>query len=321
MIFFILLLLPIAFLLLAFFNGSEMAYVSCNKLKLRYKANEGDRAAQEIYRLHRDPKRFLTMILVGTNFMHVTVVGLATFLLESQFHIEQEWVITSILALPIIIFAESVPKDWFRHRADDFIYRFAGVLGFFDRALSGFSQILADLSDSIIRVTMGDIKGNPFITREEFRYVIEESAKDGVLHEHEKQLIHTILNLSTVPVSDVMVPVAQFPKLSLTSHVGDIKSLARKVDTDAILVYEEIPSIVVGIIHVFDVLFEEDEGIVLSRFLKAPLFIPQDTNSERAIFLLQSKHASFGVVTSPRGEVIGVVRLENLIRVRIPHKP
>src|SRR3989338_3628717 len=123
------------FVLLGFFAGSEMAYLSCNKLKLRHLADEGDRKANIVMRFHQDPKRFLTTILIGTNLAHVTIAGLVTYILEERFHLNEEWIITLILAPLIIIFGETIPKDWFRHKADDFIYRFAFILDFFDRLL------------------------------------------------------------------------------------------------------------------------------------------------------------------------------------------
>ncbi len=310
----IILIILIAFVLLGFFAGSEMAYLSCNKLKLRHLADEGNRNAKMVMHFHEDPKRFLTNILLGTNLMHVTVTGLVTYVLEERFHFTREWITVSILSLLIVIFAETIPKDWFRIKADDFIYRFAFILRLLDRMLSGISKVLVMLTDFFINTTAPNVKRSPFVTREEFRYVIEESAKGGVLLAHEKQLIDTILNLSSVRVEEVMVPVAKFPKVSLTDKVREVKEVARHNKTQAVLVYEEIPTLVVGVVYVFDVLFEEDDDQTLSNYLKAPLFISHDTTAEKAIFLLQSKHASYGAVINASRELIGVVSIENLIQ-------
>lgn len=311
----VVLLILIAFGLTGLFAGSEMAYVSCNKLKLRHRADQGDRRAQEVLRFHRNPKRFLTTVLIGNNLMHVTVVGLATYLAESRFGITNGVLITLFLSFPIIVFAETVPKDWFRYKADEFVYRVAPVIGFLDRLLGSVSDIMVSLTDFLAGLTAKHLARSPMITREEFRYVIEESAKGGVLLEHEKRLIDTILSLSSVRVGDVMTPIAKFPKVPITSWVRDIKDVARRTQTDAVLVFEEIPSLVVGIVYVFDVLFEINEDELLSRFLKAPLFISHDTSSEKAIFLLQSKHASYAAVINAENEVAGVVKLENLLQL------
>ena len=308
------LIIIIAFILLGFFAGSEMAYLSCNKLKLRHLADEGDRKAQIVMRFHRHPDRFLTNILIGTNLMHVTVTGMTTYLIEKIFYVKYEWITVLILSMVIVIFAETVPKNWFRHKADDFIYRFAYLLDFLDRIFSWVSTVLIKLTDFLIETTAPEIKKSPYVTREEFRYVIEESAKKGVLLAHEQQLINTILNLSSLRVSELMVPVAKFPNVSITDKIKNVKEVARKTKDQAVLVYEEIPSLIVGMIYVFDVLFEENEEETLSRYLKAPLFITDDTTAEKAIFILQSQHASYGAVINADREVVGVISLENLIR-------
>ena len=309
-----LLLASVAFVLFGFFAGSEMAYLSCNKLRLRHLADEGDRRAQIILRFHRDPKRFLTTILIGTNLMHVTVTGLITFLWATRFPFLSEWLVVPILSLLIIIFAETIPKYWFRHRADDFIYRFAFTLNLLDRLLGGCSKLVMALTDLLLRASAPGAKRSPYVTREEFRYVIEESTKGGVLLAHEKQLIDTILNLGSVRVEELMIPVAKFPKVSLTEPVSRVKEIARLTTSQVVLVYEEIPTLIVGLVYVFDVLFEKDETGSLAGFLKAPFFIDHDVTAEKAILLLQSKHASYGIVIHVNGEVVGVVSLENLIQ-------
>ena len=310
----LLLLAFVSFILLGFFAGSEMAYLSFNKLKLRHLADEGDPRARIVMRFHQDPKRYLTMILLGTNLTHVTFTGILTYLFVVRFQWMADWVLVIVLSFLIILLAETVPKDWFRHRADDFIYRFARILDFLDRLFGGLSKIFVRLTDILIQSTSSNIKRSPYVTREEFRYVIEESTKGGVLLAHEKQLIDTILNLSSVRVETLMVPIAKFPMVPLTDRVRDVKEVARRTKTQAMLVYEEIPSLVVGIVYVFDLLFEEGEDQTLSPYLRAPLFMSYDTTAEKAIFLLQSKHASYGAVISANREVVGVVSLENLIR-------
>jgi len=311
----ILILILVTFIGCGLFAGAEMAYLSCNKLKLRHLADQGNHNARLVMRFHSNPHRFLTTVLVGYNLMHVTLIALATYVFETRFGIDEEWVVVLVMAPLVIIFAETVPKDWFRYKADDFIYRFAPILALLDRALSGFSKMLEIITDILIALSGSSTKRSPFVTREEFGYVVDESAKKGVLHQHEKKMIHTILNLSTKPVNEVMIPLSKFPKISLTSKISDVKRIARKTKADAILVYEEIPSIVVGIIYVFDILFEQNEDKPLSQYLKAPLFISHDMSSEKALFTIQSKRCSYAVVINPLREVVGVVELENLIRI------
>lgn len=310
----ILILFLILFVLSAFFSGSEMAFLSCNKLKLRHRIDSGDPAAKIIHRYRKDPKRLLATILIGNNLTNVAITSIFTYLLSYYFNIRSELIITLTLAPLLIIFCEIIPKDLCRIKADDYIYRFAFVLRWLEGVLMPLSFSILRLMDVLNAMTFSKVKRNPLVTKDEFRYVVEESAQKGVLKEYEKRLVHTILSLDNVTVGEVMTPLREFATLELTKKVKDVKDLARSSKRQVVLVYEEIPSIVVGIIYVFDVLFAEREEEGLKNYLRSPLFVPEDQSVEKTILLLQSKHSSYAAVTNADREVVGVVSIDNLIR-------
>jgi len=310
----LIILFLIAFALSAFFAGSEMAYISSNKLKAKHLAGTGSRSARLVLRFQRDPKWVLSTLLIGYNLAHVTLTSLFAYVMMVQFGIHDEWIVTLLLAPFIIIFAETVPKDWFRQKADDFIYRIAPVLLFFEWLFYPILKLMVAITDFFTSLMPPSTKRSLFVTKDELRYMVSESAREGVLHEHEKQLINTILDLRSISVEEVMTPLKPSPKLELARTVGDAKRIARQSKEPFILIYEEIPSLVVGIVYVFDILFEEDLDKGIGAYLHAPLFIPQNLSVEKAIFLLQSKHSSSAAVTNEANEVVGVVDIENLIR-------
>ncbi|MDD5672107.1 MAG: hypothetical protein PHN49_10750, partial [Candidatus Omnitrophica bacterium] len=82
-----------------------------------------------------------------------------------------------------------------------------------------------------------------------------------------------------------------------------------------VLVYEEIPSIVVGMIYVFDLLFEENEEQSLKNYLRSPVFLSHQTSAETAFLTLQQKRQSVAFVMDTEGEVAGVVPIERLMVV------
>ncbi|PIQ85419.1 MAG: hypothetical protein COV74_08890 [Candidatus Omnitrophica bacterium CG11_big_fil_rev_8_21_14_0_20_45_26] len=310
----LILLMGFTFLLMAFFAGSEMAFLSCNKLKAKHLASTGKSAATIVQDFQREPKWILTTILIGTNFAHVSLTAIFAYMMERSFHIHEEWVITIMLAPFVIIFAETVPKDWFRQKADTFVYVIAPIFRFFEKVFSPVLKIVVAVSDFFISLMPPPVKRSLFVTKDEFKYMVNESASEGVLQEHEQKMIHTILDLGSVTVGEVMTPIKRAPKVELSGKVKDVKETARQHKKPMVLVYEEMPTLVVGIIHIFDVLFENDLNKRLASFLRAPLFIPQEQSVEATIFLLQSKHSSCALVTNASREVIGMVELENLIR-------
>ena len=310
----LLILFSAMFLLMAFFAGSEMAFLSCNKLKVKHLADQGDRSASIVHRFQKDPHHVLTTILIGTNLAHVTLTSLFAYGMKTYIGISSEWFDTLILVPFIIIFAETIPKDWFRQKADDFIYTLAPVLLFFERVFSPFSRVILWFGDFLVNLMQPNAKSNLFVTKNEFRSIVDESTRGGVLSEHEKRLIHTILDLGSTTAADVMTPLRLVPQLELSRKASDAKTLAKNTNQPIILIYEEIPSIVVGVMYIFDILFEENPNAGLKQYLRSPLFIPQELSVEKTIYLLQSKHSSYAAVTNANREVIGIVEIEDLIR-------
>lgn len=304
----------ILFVLLAFFEGAEMAMLSCNKLRLKHLADSGQESAKIIYEFQRKPQWILTTILIGTNIAHVALVALFTYAMGEYFNIQEEWLVTLILTPLIIIFAETIPKDWFRQKADEFIYWVGPILLFFEKIFSPLIKYTLKITDFMVGLVPSETHRNPFVTKDEFRMIVNESAQGGVLHEHEKHLIHTILDLGSMTVKDVMTDFKQFPQIELSGKIKDIKTLARQSKKPIVLVYEEIPSIVVGVVYVFDILFEANEEAGLRQYLRSPLFVPQDTSVEKTILLMQSKHSSYAVATNVEHEIVGVIAIENLIK-------
>ena len=62
----------------AFFSGAEIAVISCNRLKMRHLAREGNRAAMAVERILGDLRRMVTTTLFGTNFCNVATAAAAT---------------------------------------------------------------------------------------------------------------------------------------------------------------------------------------------------------------------------------------------------
>ncbi len=310
-----LLLFFIFFALAAFFAGSEMAFVSSDKLKLRKLAEAGNPAAGTLLKLSEEPQKILTTLLIANNIAHVTVTVLLTYILKEVFHLHSEWVVTAIMVPLLIIFAEMLPKDYGRLRAQNvllqgpvlFLLRFFTLLFYYP------TVFLLKVVSLILKRFGAEQRKNIFVNESEFRSLIEESVKSGVLNRYEKKIIDTIMDFERVGVSSVMIPLEKAPKVDLTANLGEVKRVAQEAHSRMVLVYEEEPSIVVGMIYVYDILFQHDDHLGLRNFLRSPVFLNQKASLEKAFLTLQEKRQSYAVVTDDELEVIGVVPIEKLL--------
>ena len=309
----LLLLFVGSLILSAFFSASEMAFVSANRIQLREAADSGNRSAQRIVPLLERPHHFLTTLLIGNNIVNITATAILTYALKKGFDLESGWLVTAIMAPLLIVFGEMVPKDYGRLRSQNFLLSFAGLLNLLSYIFKIPVWLTLRAVDSLLGSIGSEEQKSIFVDEAEFRSLIEESTKTGILEHHEKQLIDTILDFERILVDSVMIPVDKVPKVNITSSVKTVKDLARRTKTRMVLVYEEIPTLVVGMIYVFDLLFEKHETQLLKKFLRSPIFLPQQTSIEKAFLTLQNKRQSFAVVMDANAEVIGVVPIERLL--------
>ena len=303
----------LAIALSAFFSGSEMAFVSSNKLKLRELADKGDRRAKAVLRLNHQPQDFLAALLIGNNTVNVTSTVILAYLAERFLDIRSEWFVLLVMAPVLIIFAEMVPKDYCRMRAIPFLLDQIFWLQWLQRIFYLPVRLLFGVVHLLWPGLSRRADRSIFVNEEEFRSLIEESTRHGIVGAQEKKLIGTILDFERIQVHSVMVPVAQVAMVDIHSKVADIKRIARESHSRIMLVYEEIPSIVVGMIYVFDLLLKGESAQGLRDFLRAPIFIPETTSIEKAFLTLQQKRHSYGAVTDSAGNVKGVVPIENLL--------
>lgn len=297
----------------AFFSGAEMAFVSANKLRLREMADAGDKNARFIMQLQQHPNYFLTAILIGNNAVNVTAISIATYLFKEYLGWNSEWAVMWVTAPLLIIFAEMVPKDYGRLNAIPFLLGqtlwLKGLKAVLYGPIIAFFKALNFIWPSFQQGVVRDI----FVNEEEFRSLIEESTQRGIVGPQEEKLIHTILDFERIHVSSVMVPVDKIPMVDIQSKIEDVKQIARETQVRMMLVYEEIPSIVMGMVYVFDILWEKENAQGLHDFLRAPIFIPEDTSLAKAFLTLQKKRQSYAVVTDRAGDIKGVVPVERLL--------
>jgi len=131
------LLVLLTLVLSAFFSGSEIAFLSANKLSIEVLKNKGSKRGHMLTDLYNDPKTFLSTMLVGNNIVLViyTILfsSIITPLLELLFPAGTftiTFLTTIILTIVILVFGEFLPKTVFRLYANELIYRMALALNF-----------------------------------------------------------------------------------------------------------------------------------------------------------------------------------------------
>ncbi len=302
----------ILLLLAAFLAASEMAFISVHPVRLREQSEKGSRGAKAILDLRADHQHFLGTILIATNLTHISATTLMSYLLESRFSIHSEIVVTAIMLPILLIFCEVFPKEYARLHSLSFLTREERWLMLLYRVLYWPAHAFIKITEMVFP-SFKKRNEKIFMNEVEFKALVSESEKRGVLDPHERDFVNMILDFERISVRSVMTPLVQVAAVELRADIQAVREKAREKQDRVVLVYEDDPAIVVGVVYVFDVLTKERENGPLNEFLKAPLFISESMPLEEAFQILRRKRQSFALVTDSRYEVIGVVPIENLL--------
>ena len=114
---FVVLIIFVCLVLQAFFAGSEISLISCDKVKVKALADQGSKRAQLVINSVRNIERFISTALVGINLSLILSTIVLTFYIEDRFGEGGELYTVLILSPLIVIFGQVVPKAIFqKHR-------------------------------------------------------------------------------------------------------------------------------------------------------------------------------------------------------------
>ena len=96
----------------AYFSATETAFTSLNRIRLKTRADDGDKRAARTLALAADFDRLLSTLLIGNNIVNIAATTIGTVLFIRLVGPEQgPTVSTVVLTVVILIFGEISPKS------------------------------------------------------------------------------------------------------------------------------------------------------------------------------------------------------------------
>jgi CBS domain containing-hemolysin-like protein len=308
--------LPLSFLL----SGMEAGVFALNRLRVRRLARAGRPSAGLLNRFLENPEKFLWTILVGNTLANFLILG---FTLE-KIH---EWLLGNRV-LDVAVFAAFVflfyaffdllPKMLFRTFPNQLCLSAASVFRLVNFVLSPLVLVVEDFSKTVLCWTGGRaFTGRLFGNREEMRAVMQESAQ--ALTSDERVMINRVLDLQNFTVQQITTPLGQTVTLEMQTPVGEALKLAREKKFSRLPVWETRAGRprIAGLLMVGPLLFRDDLDLQkpVAAHITPALFLNEDTRLEIALRRMRCAGERLAVVLARDGTEIGVVTLEDVLKV------
>ncbi|MCB0643625.1 MAG: DUF21 domain-containing protein, partial [Phaeodactylibacter sp.] len=228
----------IFFLLLsALFSGTEIAFLSANKLRIELKKNMGSRRGSILARFYEKPSQFIGSMLVGNNIALVIFTTLMTIplepLLRDYFYIQNGGLLllinTVIITVIVLIFGEFLPKTLFRLFADNILYFLAYPLRFLQLILGPPAWVMTKLSNFLLVhlfKSPSEVIDNPFtrLDLEDFIKSTRTESEDDI----DTELFGKALNLRDVRVKECMIPRPEIESIEASATIQDLIDLFKE---------------------------------------------------------------------------------------------
>ncbi len=326
-----LLVIVLLTLLQGFFVAAEIALVSVRRSRIEQLVEEGNRGARRVRKLLDDPGRFLAVIQLSLTFLGffasaftaVSLAGnLSTFLVDLGVGASTASglalvVVTVLLSLFTIVFAELVPKTFALAWAERFALAQARPIELLGRLLSPIVALLTSITRGVSRIFGAEVNTEAQITAEELRLIVERGGEQGILEAEEEQMINAVIELGERHLHEVMVPRVSIVSLPVTATSEQAIDTIVAEGHSRIPVYEKTIDHIVGILYAKDLLpflrAAAEEPPALRTLLRPPLFVPESMSVDDLLHELQRRKVHLAIVLDEYGGTAGLVSIEDLL--------
>ena len=315
----------------AFFVAAEIALVSIRRSRVEQLVEEGRPGARRVRRLLDEPGRFLAVCQLGLTFIGFFASAFAAVSLADQLTgllvsagMDRSTasgvsllIVTIILSLFTIVFAELVPKTLALANAERVAIALSLPIDFLSRALGPVVRFLTWVTNGVVRLFGAEVTSEAQITAEELRLIVERGGEQGILEAEEEQMINAVIELGDQRVHEVMVPRIHMVALPVEATFDEAIDKVIEEGHSRIPVYEDSIDEIVGILYAKDLLpflkASADERPSLRSILRTPVFVPESMTVDDLLHELQRRKVHLAIVLDEYGGIAGLVTIEDLL--------
>ena len=296
----------------AYFSATETAFTSLNRIRLKTKAENGNRRAARTLALAEQYDKLLSTILIGNNIVNITATTVATVLCTKLFHEYGPTVSTVSLTIIILIFGEISPKSLAKENPEAWAMFAAPLLGLLMVVLTPVNFLFGLWKKLLGRVFRGG--GDDGITEEELVGMVDQAETEGGLDEHESDLIRAAIEFNDLEVSEILTPRVDLVAAEEDSTMEEVAALFAESGYSRIPIYHETIDNIVGVVHEKDFYAARYRGETLLANLKSPVFYTTgNTKISELLRILQKNKAHMAVVVDEYGGTEGIATLEDIL--------
>ena len=316
----------------AIFACAEIAVLSINETKLERMAEQGNKRAKRLFKLTREPAKFLATIQVAItlsgflgsafaadNFSEPLVdwiVSLGVSIPRATLDTIAVVVITLILSYFTLVFGELVPKRVAMKKAESFGLGISGLISGISTIFKPIVWFLSVSTNATLRLMGIDPdESDEQVSEEEIRMMVDAGSEKGAIDEEEKEFIQNVFEFDDLTAGEISVHRTEVTILWMEDSMEEWAKTIHDSRHTLYPVCEDSADNVIGILNAKDYfrLDEKTRETVMREAVKEPFFVPETIKADVLFRKMKKTRNIMAIVLDEYGGMVGIVTLNDLI--------
>ena len=311
----------VSLILIGFFAGYEIAFISANRLSIELKKKQGLRSGIILSNFMESPAKFIGTCLIGLNIVLVIYGLLFTAFLKgiawNPLEVENEYlklvIDTIISTFVVLVFGEFIPKAIFKARNDKLLAFFAPVAEFFHTLLQPLASVFVTIAQWILTYIFNvrvNNKNEAFSKVDLEHFFQQTKDQDEENQELNTELFENALSLPLVKIRQCLVPRTEIEGADIHTSIEALKKQFIKTQLSKLVIYDDSVDSILGYVHQID-LFKRPTTI--QEILHPIIAVPESMSATDLINKFTKERKSIAWVVDEFGGTAGIVTMEDVL--------
>lgn len=313
----------VSLMLSAFFSGTEIAYISANKLKIEIERKKNLFRSRALGMLMSNPSQFISTMLIGNNLVLVMYSSFLALLLQGFLEpvIHSSWglllVETLISTVIVLIFGEFLPKMVGNASPNKMLVSFSWLTALFYIVLYPVALLTTGLSKCVLRIFGG---GKDDANNEESEFdrldldnlIVQNTPGESAAPaaKHGAKMLRNALEFRDITVRECIVPRNELACVEVNAPISELAHKFTQTGFSRILVYDDNIDNIIGFVHTGDMF--RSPGSIRSVLHTMPI-VPESMPASKLLGKLIKQHKGIALVVDEFGGTCGISTMEDIL--------
>lgn len=296
-----------------FFSGTETAFSSVNKIKMKNLAAEDNKRAAIVLDLTENFDKLITTILVGNTIANIAMTTVATvYGIKTWGARIGPTVATVMVTILVLVLGEISPKIIAREYSEEVALFLAPFVKALIIIMTPLTFIFMGLKVLLKKIVGKNTE--PEFSEDELLTIVEEAEAGGAIGEEQSELIANAIEFNDVEAIDILTPRVDIVAIEKGTPVAEIKQVFRDSGLSRLPVYEDDLDNIIGVLNQKDFYNNNVKNIKdTEKFVKPVAYVAETIKAAVLLKKMQAKKTHIAIVVDEYGGTTGLVTLEDII--------